>query len=106
MRFASILILAASILGCRAEGTTPLIDAARTGAVGAMATLLDGGADPNQRAAGSTGWTPLMYAINTQHADAVRLLLDRGADPNFPSILIPREAEAEHPHGGLPLLMA
>jgi hypothetical protein len=34
------------------------------------------------------------------------LLLDRGADPNFPSVLIPREAAPEHPHGGLPLLMA
>jgi ankyrin repeat protein len=47
-----------------------------------------------------------MHAIHTHHADAARLLLDRGADPNIPSVLIPREAEPEHPHGGLPLLMA
>jgi ankyrin repeat protein len=47
-----------------------------------------------------------MHAIHTRQADAVRLLLDRGADPNVPSVLIPREAEPEHPHGGLPLLMA
>lgn len=87
-------------------GTTPLIDAARANALAAMAVLLDGRADPNRRDARSTRWTPLMHAIHTQHADAVRLLLDRGADPNIPSILIPREAEPEHPHGGLPLLMA
>jgi hypothetical protein len=47
-----------------------------------------------------------MHAIYTHQADAARLLLDRGADPNIPSVLIPREAEPEHPHGGLPLLMA
>ena len=87
-------------------GTTPLMDAARANAVDAMAVLLDAGADPNRRDARSTRWTPVMHAIHTQHADAVRLLLDRGADPNIPSVLIPREAQPEHPHGGLPLLMA
>ena len=87
-------------------GTTPLIDAARANALDAMAVLLDGGADRNRRDERSTRWTPLMHAIHTRHADAARLLLDRGADPNIPSVLIPREAEPEHPHGGLPLLMA
>ena len=87
-------------------GTTPIIDAARANALAAMAVLLDTGADPNRRDTRSTRWTPLMHAIHTQHADAVRLLLDRGADPNIPAVLIPREAEPEHPHGGLPLLMA
>jgi ankyrin repeat protein len=86
-------------------GTTPLIDASGANALGAMAVLLDAGADPNRRDAQST-WTALMHAIHAQHADAVRLLLDRGADANIPSVLIPREAEPEHPHGGLPLLMA
>jgi ankyrin repeat protein len=87
-------------------GTTPLIDAARANAVDSMAMLLDAGADPNRRDARSTRWTVLMHAIHTHHAAAARLLLDRGADPNIPSVLIPREAEPEHPHGGLPLLMA
>lgn len=87
-------------------GTTPLIDASRANALAAMAVLLDAGADPNRRDSRSTRWTALMHAIHAQHADAVRLLLDRGADPNIPSALIPREAEPEHPHGGLPLLMA
>ena len=87
-------------------GTTPLIDAARANAVDPMAVLLDAGADPNRRDARSTRWTALMHAIHTHHAEAARLLLDRGTDPNIPSVLIPREAEPEHRHGGLPLLMA
>ena len=87
-------------------GTTPLMDAARTNALAAMAALLDAGADPNRRDARSGGWTALMHAISTRHEAAMRLLLDRGADPNIPSVLIPREAEPEHPHGGLPLLMS
>jgi ankyrin repeat protein len=88
------------------DGTTPLIDAARTNALAAMVALLDAGADPNRRDARSRGWTALMHAVSTRHADAVRLLLNRGADPNIPSVLIPREASPEHPHGGLPLLIA
>ena len=87
-------------------GTTPLIDASRANALAAMAVLLDAGADPNRRDARSTRWTALMHAIHARRAGAVRLLLDRGADPNIPSVMIPREAEPEHPHGGLPLLMA
>ena len=87
-------------------GTTALIDAARSNAVGAMAVLLDAGADPNRRDTRSTRWTPLIHAIHTHRVDAVRLLLDRGADANFPSVVIPPEAQPEHPHGGLPLLMA
>jgi len=88
------------------DGTTPLIDAARTNALTAMVALLDAGADPNRPDARSRGWTALTHAVNTRHADAVRLLLTRGADPNIPSLVIPRETAPEHPHGGLPLLMA
>jgi ankyrin repeat protein len=87
-------------------GTTPLIDAARGNATRAMAVLLDAGADPNRRDTRSTRWTPLMHAIHTKHPDAVRVLLDRGADPNIPVAMIPAEAQPEHAHGGLPLLMA
>jgi ankyrin repeat protein len=64
-----------------ADGLTPLMWAARNGAVEAMTALLDAGADPNARDT-RNGWTPLLHAIHTQRVDAVRLLLERGADPN------------------------
>ena len=67
--------------GRDARGATPLMAAARTGAVEAMIALLDAGADPNARD-GFNHWTPLMHAIHKQQAGAVRLLLERGADPN------------------------
>ena len=64
-----------------ADGLTPLMWAARAGAVDAMRVLLDGGADPNARDR-RHGWTPLLHAIHKRRIDAVRLLLERGADPN------------------------
>jgi len=67
--------------GRDARGATPLMAAARTGAVEAMIALLDAGADPNARD-GFNHWTPLMHAIHKQQAGAVRLLLERAADPN------------------------
>ena len=63
------------------RGATPLMAAARTGAVDAMAVLLEAGADPNARD-DANHWTPLLHAIHKGQADAVRLLLKRGADPN------------------------
>ena len=75
-------------------GITALMDAARVGAVNAMAVLLDAGANPNARD-DNTRWTPLLHAIHKQQPDAVRLLLDRGADPNLAS-----------PANVTPLLMA
>jgi ankyrin repeat protein len=68
------------------SGLTPLMWAARTGAVDAMKTLLDGGADPTVRDV-RNGWTPLFHAIHTRQVEAVRLLLDRGVDPNRPARL-------------------
>lgn len=62
----------------------PLIQAARTGALETMKTLLDAGADVNLPAPTGDGWdaTPLQHAILARQPSAVRLLLDRGADPN------------------------
>jgi ankyrin repeat protein len=60
---------------------TPLMWAARRGALDAMTLLLDAGADPNARDARNE-WTPLQHAIHTRRRDAALLLLDRGADPN------------------------
>jgi ankyrin repeat protein len=65
-----------------ADGSlTPLMWAARRGALDAMAVLLDAGADIDARDT-RYGWTPLQHAIHTRHVDALRLLLDRGADAN------------------------
>jgi ankyrin repeat protein len=67
-----------------AYGLTPLMWAARSGAVDAMRTLLDGGADPGARDV-ANGWTPLFHAIHMGQAEAARLLLERGVDPNTPA---------------------
>jgi len=67
--------------GRDARGATPLMAAARTGAVEAMIALLDAGADPDARD-GFNHWTPLLHAIHKRQAGAVGLLLERGADPN------------------------
>jgi ankyrin repeat protein len=63
------------------HGLTPLMWAARAGAVDAMKTLLDGGADPTARDV-INGWTPLFHAIHKRQAAAVRLLLERGVNPS------------------------
>ena len=73
---------------------TALMWAARENAIGAMAALLDGGADVNRRDRHNR-WTPLLHAIHRQHPSAVALLLDRGADAN-----------AATPEGVTPLMMA
>ncbi|GLD94103.1 hypothetical protein PINS_up002714 [Pythium insidiosum] len=56
-----------------------LYEAAETGNVERVASLLDEGADINA-AAGFTGYTPLLGAAWRGHVDVVRMLLDRGAD--------------------------
>jgi ankyrin repeat protein len=76
------------------NGVTPLMWAARAGALDAIAALIDAGADVNARDT-SNRWTPLLHAIHTHAAPAVALLLDRGADANLPT-----------PGGLTPLLMA
>jgi ankyrin repeat protein len=76
------------------DGITPLMWAARYGAVQSMTVLLDAGADANARD-NNNHWTPLLHAIHTQRAHAVRLLLERGAD-----------ATTAAPGGVTPLLMA
>jgi ankyrin repeat protein len=64
-----------------AGGLTPLMWAARAGAVDAMKILLDSGADPDARDL-VTAWTPLLHAIHKRQVAAVRLLLERGVNPN------------------------
>ena len=64
------------------NGVTPLMIAARRGALDAMNTLVDAGADPNRRDR-RFDWTPLMHAVHTGQAKAAEALLERGADPNL-----------------------
>ena len=67
-----------------AHGLTPLMWAARSGAVDSIKVLLDAGANPDARDA-RNGWTPLFHAIHKGQAGAVRLLLERGVNPNTPA---------------------
>jgi ankyrin repeat protein len=75
-----------------------VIEASRTGALEAIAQLLDAGADIEAPGPTGDGWdaTPLQHAILARQPGAVRLLLERGADPN-------RVAERTAP---APLLLA
>ncbi len=61
-------------------GFTPLLFAAREGALDAMRALLD--AAPIFNLADPDGTTPLLISIN-YHFDAAGLLIDRGADLNY-----------------------
>ena len=61
----------------RLGNLTPLSLAAKTGQGGAVAALLDAGADANS--ASATGSTPLMLASASGSVDAVKSLLDHGA---------------------------
>ena len=61
-------------------GMTALLHAARQGHAEAVATLLRGGADIEQRSADGT--PPLLIATINGHFDLARRLLELGADPN------------------------
>jgi len=60
------------------KGNTPLLKAAKAGAVKVMQALLDASADIG--AIDNVGRTPLMYAAQCKNVQALQLLLDAGAD--------------------------
>ncbi len=62
-------------------GFTALLFAVRAGSVGAVKTLLDGGADVNDTL--SDGESALVVAAANGNWEVAGLLLDRGADPNL-----------------------
>jgi ankyrin repeat protein len=61
-------------------GWTPLMYAARDGAIDAVAALADAKADLN--ASDPDGTTALLYAITNAHFDTAAVLIEKGADPN------------------------
>lgn len=101
-RLISLLGLAAALLvsgACtRQPPNSPLIQAARIGALDSIKRLLDEGADVNLPGPTGDGWdaTPLQHAILARQTGAVQLLLDRGADPN----------RAGGPNSPAPLILA
>jgi ankyrin repeat protein len=62
-------------------GWTPIMYAARQGALAAARALADGGADLN--AASPDGLTAVTIAIINAHYDTAALLLEKGADPDI-----------------------
>jgi ankyrin repeat protein len=74
-------VFALLLVGCNLQPDNPLIGAARSGDAHTIATLLAGGADPNQRW-GVNHWTPLMHAIHKYQRASVEALIAGGADVN------------------------
>jgi ankyrin repeat protein len=85
-RVAFLLALGAALGGiaCDKGPDPPLIQAARTGSLDTLRSLLDTGGDVNASFTTGDDWdaTALQHAILARQSGAVRLLLERGADPN------------------------
>ena len=60
-------------------GLTPVLFAARHGAVSALRVLIDAGADVNAKT--PEGFSPLIVSLDNLHYDAAKVLLDAGASP-------------------------
>lgn len=66
-------------LGALPQVNVLLLDMARDGRTGSMATLLAEHPDLDLEVHNESGWTPLMFAAASGHTDSMRLLLDAGA---------------------------
>ncbi len=64
-------------------GLTPLVYAARENCIECAKTLVEAGADVNQRT--YYGWTPLLVATQNRHYKLAQYLLEHGANPNTPN---------------------
>ena len=80
-RLLATVLFAALLISCNLAPDNPLVGAARSGDTQAIAKLLAGGSDPNQRW-GVNRWTPLMHAIHKDQKGSVEALLAGGADVN------------------------
>ncbi len=80
-RIESLLQQGGDVNEIGAHGVTPIISAARSGAVDSIRVLAKHGAGLNL-GAGVNHWTPLLHAIHKNRIESVRALLDAGADIN------------------------
>jgi ankyrin repeat protein len=64
-------------------GLTPLVYAAREDCIDCAKSLVEAGADVNQRT--YYGWTPLLVATQNRHYKLAAYLLEHGANPNTPN---------------------
>jgi len=82
--FLAVLSLQARVTLAQSDGaaatSTPLMQAAASGQVDAVRSLLAGGASVDERDA--SDWTALHFAAAHGWTNAAAVLLDRGADPN------------------------
>jgi len=62
-------------------GLTPLVYAAREDCIECARTLVEAGADVNQKT--FYGWTPLLVATQNRHYKLAAYLLEHGANPNL-----------------------
>ena len=62
-------------------GLTPLVYAAREDCIECAKTMVEAGADVNQRT--FYGWTPLLVATQNRHYKLAAYLLEHGANPNL-----------------------
>jgi len=74
-----VIALFGGLLGGQSSAAPALVDAARSGDLHAVRTLLAEGADVD--AAAADGSTALHWAVETHAAEIVAALLDAGADP-------------------------
>lgn len=82
-----------------ARGRTPMHEAARHGALPAIAALLELGADVDARDV--RGQTPLHWAVREARVDAVAALLAAGADPDARTVAM--DYDPQEPGGLTPL---
>src|ERR1017187_8453733 len=82
----ALLIIGGALGQAPGGATSPdsaLHKAAREGDLAKLLSLLDFGADPNQR--DGNGNRPLIEAVSAGHLNAVRALIAAGANPNLTS---------------------
>jgi ankyrin repeat protein len=81
----SVLAVIGLLGGCGRQRSPQdkLIDAAATGNIQQIKTLLASGVSVNCRSSGADRGTPLTWAVVERQEEAVQLLLESGADPNI-----------------------